>query len=78
MEFRVEKVGYEKETESRIINGDVLDWFIVLNPLVSSLLLYIFATLPIITHCARVNITIYFILDSRKKSSCPRKHSPYI
>ena len=39
LEFRVEKVGYEKDTESRIINGDVLDWFIVLNPLVSSLLL---------------------------------------
>ena len=39
LEFRVEKVGYEKDTESRIINGDVLDWFIVLNPSVSSLLL---------------------------------------
>ena len=39
LEFRVEKVGYEKETESRIINGDVLDWFIVLNPSVSSLFL---------------------------------------
>ena len=38
LEFRVEKMGYERETESRIINGDVLDWFIVLNPLVSSLL----------------------------------------
>ena len=35
LEFRVEKVGYEKETESRVINGHVLDWFIVLNPLVS-------------------------------------------
>ena len=39
LEFRVEKVGYEKETDSRVINGHVLDWFIVLNPLVSSLLL---------------------------------------
>ena len=35
LEFRVEKVGYEKETKSRIINGDIPDWFIVLNPPVS-------------------------------------------
>ena len=35
LEFRAGKVGYENETEIRIIDGDVLDWFIVLNPLVS-------------------------------------------
>ena len=35
LEFRAEKVGYKTENESRIINGDVLDWFMVLNPDVS-------------------------------------------
>ena len=39
LEFRAGKVGYETETEIRIINGDVLDWFILLNP-VSSLFIY--------------------------------------
>ena len=35
LEFRAEKVGYKTENESRIIYGDALDWFIVLNPDVS-------------------------------------------
>ena len=35
LEFRAEKVGYENGKETRLINGDVLDWFMVLNPDVS-------------------------------------------
>ena len=73
LEFRAGKVGYETGTEIRIINGDVLDWFLILNP-VSSLLFYVCACVFHINYdlsfdVCSVSMVLYMVLPVRKKNA---------